>query len=107
MKRLINWVLYHKLKFIILVVLILLGNIFPEFGKLIKNIVVYGILIGVFILIWLLKDNNFSSFNNTPVEYDEEIIIPEKSEFEKQQEEFINYHYYWKKDMGPLAEDKD
>ena len=106
MKRLINWVLYHKIKFIILGLLILVGNIFPKFGKLIGHIVVYGVLIGVFILIWLLKDNNVSSFN-TPIEYDEEIIIPEKSEFEKQQEEFINYHYYYKKDMGPLAEDND
>lgn len=107
MKRLINWILYHKLKFIILGALILLGNIFPKFGKLIGHIVVYGILIAVFILIWLLKDNGISSFNNRPIEYDEEIIIPEKSEFERQQEEFINYHYYYKKDMGPLAEDKD
>ena len=106
MKRLINWVIYHKIKFIIFGALILLGNIFPKFGKLIGHIVVYGILIGAFILIWLLKDNNVSSFN-TPIEYDEEIIIPEKSEFEKQQEEFINYHYYYKKDMGPLAEDQD
>ena len=110
MKRLINWVVYHKVKFIILAVLILLGNIFPEFGKLIKNIIVFGVLIGAFILVWLLKDNGISNFggtsqNNNPLP--PLPPLPEKSEFEKQQEDFIFYHYYLKKDMGPLAEEED
>lgn len=112
MKRLIDSIIYHKMKFIILGVLYLLGKIFPSFGKFLTNVLAFIILLVIIGFILILK-SDVPINNSTPTNNDDDdpnfgiYGLPDKTEHEKAMDEVFFFHHYQKKDWGMGSEDDD